>query len=385
MVQIHPHDFQKTHNWEGFTNSYLRWVAVKRGNYENWKYGLLIRHELAHNHLGLTPFSRFKKHEVFGLFRLIIRTFKNGKKRLGTIPVPLSSVRVRNKFEKQWAIVANILRESTLVEEVFAVRSSLLESKDVGNIDPKKLKWETRRYKRAYGEYIDGFKKAYNALDFMAGEIGEDAARGLIYSAFETLYPTATFLTILFFLCGVDHQSSGNNFRWTLPMKKTRALASLSTQEACNAFGNLIEETDPDDSLYGRRAMRIIVLKLERLVARLSQYTGGDFINLLINPSPTTFLFSYYSDDIQPFALIDLSTLEVEGKVEQIIEEYYGNYAVFLEAILEQLTHGIGLLCPFWIDNIGCCCPQYKALLENVWSCTKPDDSCDWKRMGCLC
>ena len=113
-------------NWDGFTISYLRWVGVKRGNYENWQYGLFIRHELAHTRLGLTPFSRLKKHEVFGLFRLILKTFENGKKSRETIPVPLRSVRGRNKLEKQWAIVVNIHRESELVEEVFAVRSSLL-------------------------------------------------------------------------------------------------------------------------------------------------------------------------------------------------------------------------------------------------------------------
>jgi hypothetical protein len=53
---------------------------------------------------------------------------------------------------------------------------------------------------------------------------------------------------------------------------------------------------------------------------------------------------------------------------------------------IERFTKLDPLVCPFWFERRGCCSPQYKALLENVWSSTKPDSSCGlWQRMGCLC
>jgi hypothetical protein len=372
--------------YDGFTLSHLHWVLIKSANPEDWV-RLIIRHELNHKHLSLTPFSLLRKHKMFVLYDLILETFKKGKKGQKTISVPLRFNLARNELEKRWAIVVHLCTAVQLVEEVYAVRSSLLDAKDAGVIDHDDLQPLLSRYKGVYGEYIDGFEKAYNAFDFVAGKIGERAAMGLIHSAFETAIPNVTFLDIIFYLCEIDPHSSGNGFRWTLPKKKTHALAGLSTKEACDAFGNLIEEADPDGSRYGRKALLEVTAVLERMWSIEAQDAGNDFtgsfIKFLISPSPTTFLLSYYSDNVHPFALIDLSTLEAEGKVEQ--KGYYRNHAIFVEAIRQQLTQGRGLLCPFWTSSHPCCGRDYKERLEKVWSCTLPDANCKlWRRMGCL-
>jgi hypothetical protein len=123
-------------------------------------------------------------------------------------------------------------------------------------------------------------------LDFMAGEIGECAAAGLIFSAFLTLRPTAAFLSLLFFLCGLGPDGSGKRFRWILPKKKTHDLARLSIQEACNYFGNLIELTDQDD--YRRSVLFDLVFKIEDRWAVFSRGTGNDFLYHIFFPSPMT-------------------------------------------------------------------------------------------------
>jgi hypothetical protein len=182
--------------WDGFTLSHLPWVGVKDSNYEaDWQYGLFIRHELIHNHLAFTPFARLRWHDIYAFDGVIRKTFENGNKRRKRIPVPLRSNRTRNALEKRWQIAVDLHTRAELVEELFAIRSSLLETKAVWDINPDTLQPLIRRYQRVYGKYIEGFRKAYEAFDFLAGEIGEDAAEGLIYCAFETLQPTATFLT----------------------------------------------------------------------------------------------------------------------------------------------------------------------------------------------
>jgi hypothetical protein len=374
-------------SWDGFTLSHLHWIGIKDTYDEpHWQYGLFIQHELFHNSLGVSPFSQHRKSILYGFSALIDKTFENGIKRRKPIPVPIRYDRGRNDLEKLWKIVVDIHEASELVEEIYAVRSSLKEAEDVGDINPDDQRSLIRRYKRAYGRYIEGFKKAYDAFDFMARTIGEDAAKGLIYCAFETLRPNVTFLCMLCTLCGLDLRSSGNRFRWTLSKKKTDELASLSTSEACNVFGKLIEVADSKDFIFKRKFVLEMLPKLKAPIPDLD--TGIAIVNLLVNPSPKAFLLSYYGDVIYPFVLRDLDNPGNKRTTEQMTEDYYGygNPFVFTEAIRQQLTQGKGLLCPYWDDERQVCCyPGNKVFLENVWSCTSPDAECkQWSRLGCL-
>jgi hypothetical protein len=339
--------------------------------------------------MALSPFSRLRNSLIYGFADLIDQTFENGKKGRDTIPVPLRFDRARNALEKLWKNIVDLLARSELVEEVYAIRWSLLETKDTWDINPDDLVPLINGYKRVYGKNIQNFKKAYEAFDFTAGEIGEVAAGGLINCVFETWQPTAIFLSMLSALCGLDHHSSGNSFRWNLSKKKTSDLAKLSSQEACYVFGGLAEMADPDDSLWGRKWVLGVLREIEEIaeeMSNLNQVTEID--RLIINPAPTTFLLSNYSNRITSFVLTDLSK-PTGGKRtrSQFIVDYdgYRNSWVFKEAIRQQLTQGKGLLCPYWDERQVCCHPEYKAFLEKVWSCTSPDAGCKlWKRMGCL-
>ena len=67
------------------------------------------------------------------------------------------------------------------------------------------------------------------------------------------------------------------------------------------------------------------------------------------------------------------------------VEVERGNFAIVLEAIRQQLTQGVGVVCLFWNLNAPCCSSKNKALLEKVWGYTKPDGGCPyWERLGCL-
>jgi hypothetical protein len=115
-----------------------------------------------------------------------------------------------------------------------------------------------------------------------------------------------------------------------------------------------------------------------RLAQEFSDHTKGikeDLTSFLFG-APTTFLLTLYNDSIQAFFM----------KSERTEEVNYGNSAIFSEAIRQQLTTGIGLLCPFWIHAPDRCCSSFnRAYLEKVWSRTCPDSSCTlWEQLGCL-
>jgi hypothetical protein len=146
-------------SWDGFTLSHFHLVGIKYANYEpRWQHDLFIRHELAHHILGLSPFSRLRKRYIWAFYAIIEDTFKNGKKRQKTIPVPLRYDLGRNELEKHWKIVVDLHKRSELVEELFAVRSSLLETKvrwDINSDDLQPLIRGYLRGKRSRGKLIE--------------------------------------------------------------------------------------------------------------------------------------------------------------------------------------------------------------------------------------
>ena len=202
----------------------------------------------------------------------------------------------------------------------------------------------------------------------------------MIYSVFETVNPEAAFLDILAKMYTSNPSVPTNSLQRHLT-KSADFIATLSYEQAYHFFSGFINWVDPDDSRYGRKAMLDIAAEIKEELNVLAQEVKHDFTKFLVG-SPDAVLFSGYSDCIHPFA-------EVTGYGDFVRHEvYYGNYALVLEAIRQQLTQGIGLLCPFWAysrDNSDSCCgSENRAFLEKVWSCTSHNRSCNWRRMGCL-
>ena len=138
-----------------------------------------------------------------------------------------------------------------LMEEIFAVRSSLLYVLEEGLIELNDLPLQIRAYKSGYGKYIRGYAATYDTFDFVARGIGETAPFAIIYTALGTLNPQFAFVDILARLTQFD-TSASNNLVWRITKEQRNYLADLSFKEVRDVFHMFLSEGDPDGSLYAR-------------------------------------------------------------------------------------------------------------------------------------
>lgn len=376
--------------WKGFSIPHLHWIGLQLVKQMNSLELSFLRiyafHELGHKQLAFLPFYLLKQRMMFYLYDLIINTFLGSGEQ---IPVPLCPKLARNALEKEWADQLSLFRRSELVEEVFAVRSSLSNArKDRLISPPERDKWATA-YKRTYMQWIDSYPLVYNAFDFVARHIGDTAARILVYSTFETRHPSLAFIELLATLCKIDRRvpmsefvesPSDEYFQWT--QKAYNPLRNCSIAQAHAVFASVLDDLDPDGSRFERMALTDYATKLRMDGRAAAQHTTNDLDKLLLERSPTTFLVTPYTNHIYPFHKFDFSTHSIV-----LYEEVcYGHWILFLEAMLQQLVTGIGLLCPFWrgSHNGRCCNDRNRMLLESVWEGTA-DSACElWRRRGCL-
>jgi hypothetical protein len=177
-------------NWDGFTIPHLHLVGINE-TIDGWRYELALLHELCHRKLALTPHAQLIKYQLFVLYDIILRTFPKGEEQ---IDVPVTPDLSGNEFQKELKLLGIIRSRSMIVEEVVAVRSSLLTALQKGLIEPDTLRPLIRKYKRGYEKFIPGFAAVFNQLNFVAGKIGETATRGLIDSVFDTFDPNEAFI-----------------------------------------------------------------------------------------------------------------------------------------------------------------------------------------------
>jgi hypothetical protein len=211
-------------SWDGFTLSHLHWVAIKifkaglsdEENIQRTQIALL--HERYHEYLARTPFSRFKKYKILDLDGIIFDTFTKGQEQ---IEVPVKTNVAGNEIQKQLALIKYLHEASEPVEEVFAVRSSLLEALKMGVIEDDDFRQKLiTRYKEIYEKAIPIFPRAYDALDFVAGKIGENAATGLILSVLGTHHPLLAFSDIISVLTDIvipTNWCSADSTEWNAP------------------------------------------------------------------------------------------------------------------------------------------------------------------------
>ncbi len=369
--------------WDGFTFSHLHWVGhnLKKINLEDPQCDeeIHVRHEFSHKQLAILPFPQLKKYEIFRFYDLILTTFEKGQQ----IRVPLISNKSGNKLRKQWERIVRLKRASELVEEVYAVRSSLLKARERGLISHGLLKEKTELYKEGYEEFIPEYAKTYEAFDFIASQIGETAAKGMIYHALLTCDPDVAFTHIMYEMHKID--SRDRDLLWNL----SREPKEGAITEALVFFSDLTDRLDRDDSRFRRRIMQDlddVAEIIKRDCSVLSKYLKNDFIKFLFH-APDSFLISKY---IAGYSCLRFSFSKVREnnnyELQDLIYKGYRPFILFLEAIRQQLTRGIGLLCPFWLYSAPrCCSSRNRALIEKVWSCTYHNSACAlWKRMGCL-
>jgi hypothetical protein len=365
-------------SWDGFALSNLHWVGVRASNTDfsredqGRRLELATHHELYHRALALTPFSILKKYGTFILYDLIVTTFEEEQE---TIHVPLIPDESGIDLQKQWEIIVRLKNTSSLVEEVFTVRSSLLDARKLNLISELHREKIVAYYKKAYEKEMPGFSVAYDTFDFVAKKIGECAATSIIYTVLGTLNPTEAFLDIMSAICKIPLPDPVKDFLWKLSPEETEAITNYSFEEANRFFSSLINVLDPDDSRYETKRMSEIADAIKQNWSDEDKHS--DFIKTLQSLSPTTLLISEYDYFTHNF---------FAGNGSQEVE--YGNSAIFIEAIRQQLTQGCGVLCPFSLGtnpSQRCCGGRNRALLENIWSRTFPDSSCKlWRRMGCL-
>jgi hypothetical protein len=361
-------------NLEGFTIPHLHWVGINvtKPRLRKPLIRLAALHEITHEQsLGRTPYSQALKQETGRLYYLIFRTFMEGWE---SIEVPLRSDLPRNKLEEQWQIVTLFKEGSKLIEEVYAVRSSLLKSQERRYIKPELGEEILSHYKKVYEKRIPGFQMAYEAFDLIAKTLGETPAKALIYYVLFTGSPSTAFWDIIWRMCILESRVPTYKFLWKLSPEKTAFLANLSFQNAFDYFRDFLYQLDPDDSRYKIMALGDYLAR--RGVWRpLAQDEQINFFKFFLRTPPNTFLYTEYNSTAGVFNL----------HFENFKEVKYSYTYLLAEAILQQLITGKGLACPLWDSSSSTCCHAlHRALLEKVWKRTNPDCSCNWKRLGCL-
>jgi hypothetical protein len=358
-------------SWDGFTISRLHWAVINVTSPERREVFIKLAnfHEDRHVDLSSTPYSLFTKHRFIDLYHMVMKTFGQKEE---LIDVPVTANESGNDLQRKLLDVDLFVSGSTCIEEVYAIRTSLLQAQNEKIIKPADAEKIITAYKKAY-EYIPGFESAYNAFDFVAGKIGEAAATGLVHSVLSTLLPRHAFAAIL---CSFSSRPS-TGFIWNVSKKDTSHLNNLSVQEAYDFFNSYIHDMDPDDSRYGRAKFLNHVVKVEQVTidSRTTEDMKDDLLKLLFGGSPNSLLSQYY--------------FENGGfKLEFPVEVDHPHFVIFLEAIVQQLVTGIGLLCPFYSWSPGRCCGNCsnRVLLEKVWKCTAHNSSkCRlWRRPICL-
>ena len=237
-------------NWVGFCFPHLHWVGhnLEKTDLEDPQGDeeIHVLHELSHKQLAILPFPQLKKYEIFRFYDLSLTTFEKGQR----IRVPLIDNKPGNKLRKQWEHIVHLKRASDLVEEIYAVRSSLLKAREKGAISHSKRNSDTEQYKEGYGEFIPEYAKTYEAFDFIADQIGETAAKSIIYHALLTCDPDVVFKHILYEIHKID--SRDRDLLWNLSCEPKEGAIT----EALVFFSDLTDRLDLDDSRFRRRTMQ---------------------------------------------------------------------------------------------------------------------------------
>jgi hypothetical protein len=306
------------------------------------------------------------------LYTLIHKAFREEREQ---IRVPLKRNEPGNELRELWELIARFKERSRLVEEVFAVRSSLLKATQLDIIEDELAQELTTSYKDKYEKYVHSFRMVYEEFDFIAGRLGETAANAMIFNAVETASPNEVFVEII-----AGMRTFLRDYLWSRsdhsPGEIRDFIVSLSSEDVNHLFSCYTEFVDPDDSLYFRKDMVNVQKKIKKIWRDL-QGSSNDILEILRSASPSTFLFHKYTKTTDILYIFT----ELEGYKE--VKDR--NFIILLEAIWQQLIYGIGLQCPYWKKSSHSCCGgSNRVLLEKVWSCTKPDLSCNWERLGCL-
>jgi hypothetical protein len=353
-------------NWQSFTIPHLYWIGINETKLtaEEWQLFLIVDHEGCHRDLANSPFSQHKKIRILMLHDVIRRTFEDGHVE---VEVPLDPYKSRNELEKEWGYVVCLIWESQLVEEVFAVRSSVLNTQKKFKMSHGIRRELEKKYKEIYGKTIHFFSDIYDAFDIVASKIGETATTALIYNVLKTINPQGAFIDIL--SCTIDSLSYDEVYHLT-------DLRKDSLVDAYVFFDWVFDQLDPDDSVYKRNSLSKYLALGEKYSSGVEK---GEFTKFLFSKPKASLVETIYnSHGIHTFSKPS------KNRLIEIQEVMPGNEVIVREAILHQLIKGIGLLCPFWNSSHGCYSRENRELLEKVWSCTKPDASCDWKPLGCL-
>jgi hypothetical protein len=314
--------------WEGFTIPHLRLIGINVT--KPWLRKPLIKlaldHETEHAALSLaTPYLRYTNYEMVNFYRLIFDTFMEGGEKIEVpLQTPLRYDQVRNKLEQQWALLTLLKHGSRLIEEVCAVRFSILRSQRY--IEPEIGKKILSHYKRVYEKRIPGFQRAYEALDFIAITHGDTIAKGIVPIVLSTGNPETAFWDIV----------------RELSHKDTSFLANLSPKEVCDYFDHFLDSLDKDDLRYRRKALRERIEMFEQRWWPLIEDGWRNFYDFFLDPSKEGLVFAQYTSDYYD---IDLQQCEEVG---------YGHFYILLEVVRQALVTGKGLLCHSWQPDTQC-------------------------------
>ncbi len=283
----------------------------------------------------------------------------------GPTRVPVTPNPSGTHLEKLWAKIVEWARTMELVHEVYAVWYSLHEAQCAGVITPRRRAALTKREKEKYSKGISYFSLVYDEFENVAEQIDATAAHALAAVALTT-DPRVFVRAIVF-------------------AKAALRAGHPPTREMLRGwmFIRLAEPLKDTTSRIGR------VRDLLRLDYS-EDYPDQTWARLPDEPLPCVFDHRGISFELPLVWRVFIANLRPktqhpenagiaprEGRLSRSeLFEY-----VWRDSIRQQMTRGVGLVCPFWTNSQAACgrCPR----MEGLWRHTEGSPE-KWRQPPCL-
>jgi hypothetical protein len=257
--------------------------------------------------------------------------------------VPLAANAISNiLLERLWGHIKVLHLTAMPVEEVWAVWISLRCGEDDGSISPKTKTELVRRYRKKYGP---DFASLYDDFDKVGKTMSGNVAVLLAAHSMNTLTPVQALREML---------------------EKAQDLL---------AQGKSLDKTDLEH-LCSRIVDKFLSSTEIESFDPIVELRNIDFID---DPGPRSFWAELPEEPL--YFRFSKQGLLYEGPPIKHPDD------ILLESVFEQLTSGLGLVCPFFgrgpmVRKLGCC-GMYQPLLRAIFEHTQGPTR-TWMPQGCL-
>ncbi len=333
-------------DWYGFCLPHVHWVGVQADLVsDSVLVSRTVAHEAGHWAVSTTLMIRLFRRLIQRLQASILETLCQSDG-VAALRVPLQANGDGHPIEQACDALRAVATRTQVIEEIFAVWRSLdqlYNHKMVSNSRRGQfVRLAKKTYERDYPATgnIPGFSALYDRFNPVATKLGLDSALALVHAALSTPQPITGFVDLIDLAADMLRQSE--------PLSDVTIAADVFTDVSRRYL------QQPIDNDTGE--------KLRTILRQMVEQNGDENASALPTPS-------WLSEPEQPV----FCTFGKNGLELALGRPHSAFHMLWIESLRQQLTMGIGLGCPFWIEGEGgspgqCC--GLRCRLEAMWSNT---------------